>query len=303
MSTQPTTGAQPRKIENWIDNGFYEASVRKEAAKAAELAALEKRSMTSRVFGQDADVEARIQTLRSSGGPIKIRLEHDEVTKMAVGKAKVLANADRNKILGMLGERSRPFFEQPMSGSITNEVNKHLAAAPIGGMTIPNDVAGSRGTFVEWFRTLYDTEIHLSDKGVSLPKLKPQVTNEERTKNGSAIFMRARVIVDDEKGNPTLGGLDPRYHKPGQPATKFTPEDIGRKVHEFAVKTFQFQEAQRAARLQQQRIAQASQQRQRGMLATATANAGRMAAAIPQMMQAPNRREQPSFSSRGLAPA
>ncbi|MBY3314710.1 hypothetical protein [Rhizobium laguerreae] len=283
-------------IETYYDNGAYQAYEEHRANMAARVEQFKKQSTTARVFrGQsEAQFEAELKSMLPPP-PIKQKFEEGEVKRLAIAKVKKKAEEDRNVILQHVHEKARSFLREPMTSAISNQKNEHLAAASIVGIVVPNNVPGSKGTFIEWFRANYDTEVHLSTEGVSLPKLKPQIVNERLTDNGEMIFARARYLIEKD-GKPALGDLDSRFNNAGGVAKRFTREEIRDHVHDIAKKTFAFQaEQQKAAMLQQQR--------QRGVFAQAAASAGRVAQAIPQMMPTSRREQGNGYAPRGFAPA
>lgn len=284
--------AAPQKI--YYDNKAYEEYEARRAAIAERMRLLKRQSTTARVFLQQPEAQFRkeLQEL-APGAPIKPRFEEGEVRKLAIAKVRKMATEDRNVILHNLPERERSFLKNPMSGTISNQKNEHLAAASIGGIVVPNEAPGSKGTYIEWFRANYNTEVHLTDEGISLPKLKHQVVNEKRTDNGEMIFARARYLIEKD-GKPALGDLDPRFHKSEGVARTFTRAEVRDAVRDIAKKTFAFQAAQQASTVQQ---------RQRSLFAQAAANAGRAAQALPQLIQAPQRDRGGYAPVRGMIPA
>ncbi|NKK58843.1 hypothetical protein GFM44_23380 [Rhizobium leguminosarum bv. viciae] len=298
MSAQstPRIAKSAQGIEVYYDNGAYEAYEAHRAKMAARVAQFKNQSTTARVFrGQsEAQFESELREMLPPS-PIKQKFEDGEVRKLAVAKVKKKAEEDRNLILQNIKERDRPFFKGPMSGAISNQRNEHLAAASIGGIVVPNKIAGTKGTFIEFFRANYDTEVHLSADGISLPKLKPQIVNEKRTDNGEMIFGRARYLIEKD-GKPSLGDLDPRFHNKSNVAKRFTLVEVRDAVVDIAKRTF-------AHNAEQQKAAMLQQQRQRGVFAQAAASAGRVAQAIPQFVQTPRREQGTGYSPRGFAPA
>lgn len=298
MSAQSTTrvSRQAPGIERYYDNEAYEAYEQHRAKIAERIEHFKKQSTTARVFrGQsEAQFEAELKAMQPPP-PIKQVFEEGEVKRIAIAKVKRKADEDRSVILQHVHEKARPFLKEPMSGAISNQKNEHLAAASIGGIVVPNDVPGSKGTFIEWFRANYDTEVHLTNDGVSLPKLKQQVVNERRTDNGEMIFARARYLIEKD-GKQVLGDLDPRFHNKDGVAKRFSREDVRDAVHDIARKTF-------AHQAEQQRAIMLQQQRQRGVFAQAAASAGRVASAIPQLVPTPRREQGAGYSPREFAPA
>lgn len=280
------------RIETYYDNTAFEAYEARRAAMAARMEQFKQQSTTARVFRGQTEQQFQEELKRMTPPPpLKQKFEEGEVRKLAIARVKARAEEDRAVIMQHIHEKARTFLKEPMSGAISNQRNEHLAAASIGGIVVPNNVAGSKGTFIEWFRANYNTEVHLGADGISLPKLKPQVVNEKRTDNGEMIFARARYLIEKD-GKPALGELDPRFHNSGGVAKTFTREQIRDAVHEIAKKTFTFQAEQQAA----------MQQRQRGMFAQAAANAGRIAQALPQLVPTPQR-DRGGYAPRGMIPA